>query len=48
LPDATTSLSDTEMRRAFAGKIDWAHLDTQQRRAFVDSLASAPPAAPTL
>jgi pimeloyl-ACP methyl ester carboxylesterase len=48
LPDATTSLSDTRMRRAFAGKIDWTRLDSQQRRAFLDSLASAPPAMPTL
>jgi pimeloyl-ACP methyl ester carboxylesterase len=48
VPDSPTSLSDTEMRRAFMGKIDWAHLDSQQRRAFLDSLTSAPPAAPTL
>lgn len=48
LPDAPAGISDTQMRRAFADKIDWAHLDTQQRRAFLDSLTSAPLAAPTL
>jgi len=47
-PGDPVSASDTELRRTFNEKIDWARLDSQQRRAFLDSLNRAPPAAPTL
>ncbi len=47
-PGNPTSASDTELRQVFRDKIDWNRLDTQQRRAFIDSLTRAPPAAPKL
>jgi hypothetical protein len=37
--------SDSELRRQFSEKIDWNRLDGEQRRAFLDSLNRAPPAA---
>lgn len=48
VPGAAFSASDTELRRAFGEKIDWTRLDSQQRRAYLDSLNRAPPAAPAL
>jgi pimeloyl-ACP methyl ester carboxylesterase len=48
VPGTPFSASDTELRRAFTDRIDWTRLDTQQRRAYLDSLNRAPPAAPTL
>jgi hypothetical protein len=42
--DAPSHASDAEMRRNFSDKIDWTQLDTEQRRAFLDSLNRAPPA----
>ena len=41
-----TSTSDSELRRHFTDKINWATLDSLQRRAFLDSLNRAPPAQP--
>jgi pimeloyl-ACP methyl ester carboxylesterase len=43
--DAPGSMSDTDLRRLFNEKIDWSMLDAVQRRKFLDSLNSAPPAA---
>jgi len=40
--------SDTGLREMFAAKLDWTRLDSQQRRAYMDSLNRAPPAAPAL
>jgi pimeloyl-ACP methyl ester carboxylesterase len=40
-----TSIAESELRRQFNEKIDWNRLDTPQRRAFLDSLNRAPPAA---
>ncbi len=48
IPGDPISATDTELRRAFNAKIDWAQLDSQQRRAYLDSLNRAPPAAPQL
>ena len=48
MPGPPVTMSERELREAFTGKIDWARLDTQQRRAYLDSLTRAPPAAPTL
>jgi hypothetical protein len=47
-PGTPTSASDMELRQVFREKIDWTRLDTRQRRAFIDSLTRAPPAAPQL
>jgi hypothetical protein len=38
--------AETELRRAFTASIEWSRLDTQQRRAYLESLTRAPPAAP--
>jgi pimeloyl-ACP methyl ester carboxylesterase len=48
MPGPPVTMSETELREAFTARIDWAKLDTQQRRAYLDSLTRAPPAAPTL
>jgi hypothetical protein len=40
-----SSVAESELRRQFNDKIDWNRLDTPQRRAFLDSLNRAPPAA---
>ena len=48
IPGDPFRATDTELRRAFNAKIDWTHLDSRQRRAYLDSLNRAPPAAPTL
>jgi pimeloyl-ACP methyl ester carboxylesterase len=42
---APFAASDSELRRQFSEKIDWNRLDGEQRRAFLDSLNRAPPAA---
>lgn len=42
--DMPGSASDSDLRRQYNEKIDWAQLDTLQRRAFIDSLNRAPPA----
>jgi hypothetical protein len=41
--DMPGSASDTDLRRQYNEKIDWAQLDSQQRRAFIESLNRAPP-----
>lgn len=43
--DPPSTASDSELRTQFVDKIDWSALDTAQRRAFLDSLNSAPPRA---
>ncbi len=48
MPGPPTTRPETELRQAFTARIDWSKLDTQQRRAYMDSLTAAPPAAPTL
>jgi len=48
LPGPPTTIAETELRRVLNEKIDWARLDTLQRRAYVESLTRAPPAAPGL
>jgi pimeloyl-ACP methyl ester carboxylesterase len=48
MPGPPTTMAEMELRRAFTAKVDWSALDTQQRRAYLDSLTRAPPAAPTL
>lgn len=45
--DDPVSASDSQLRSQFTGKLDWTHLDSAQRRAFLDSLNSPPPAAST-
>ncbi len=40
--DQPVSASDSELRRQLNGKLDWAAMDPDQRRAFLDSL-NAPP-----
>jgi len=45
--DAPTSASDSQLRRQLNRKLDWAHMDSTQRRAFMDSLHSPAPAAAT-
>lgn len=45
--DAPVSASDTQLRRQFNGKLDWMHMDMNQRREFLDSLNAPPPAAHT-
>lgn len=44
-PADPMSASDSELRQQFAAKLDWSQMDTAQRRRFLDSLNSAPPAA---
>jgi pimeloyl-ACP methyl ester carboxylesterase len=48
LPSTPVSVAESDLRRVFREKIDWNRLDTQQRRAYMDSLTRAPPAAPGL
>lgn len=48
LPGPPVMMPEAELREAFTSRIDWLKLDTHQRRAYLDSLTSAPPAAPTL
>jgi pimeloyl-ACP methyl ester carboxylesterase len=43
--DTPVSASDSELRRQLTAKLDWAHMDPAQRRAFLDSLNSPPPQA---
>lgn len=43
-PQSPRGASDAELRAEFPGKVDWTHMDTAQRRAFLDSLQSAPAA----
>lgn len=43
LIDHPRSVSDGELRARFQEKIDWATLDAEGRRAFLDSLNAAPP-----
>jgi pimeloyl-ACP methyl ester carboxylesterase len=45
LRGSLSSVAESELRRQFNTKIDWNALDTSQRRAFLDSLNRAPPAA---
>lgn len=42
---AVLAVSDTDLRRMFTQKLDWTQMDMTQRRAFLDSLNSSPPAA---
>ena len=46
LRDSLSSVAESDLRRQLNEKIDWNRLDTPQRRAFLDSLNRAPPAAP--
>ena len=48
MPGTPTTMPEAELREAFSTRIDWTKLDTQQRRAYMDSLTRAPPAAPGL
>ena len=43
--DAPVSTSDAQLRRQLNGKLDWMHMDLNQRREFLDSLNAPPPAA---
>ncbi len=43
--DQPVGASDTELRRQLTGKLDWAAMDPDQRRAFLDSLNAPPPQA---
>lgn len=43
--DQPVSASDSEMRRQLNGKLDWAGMDPDQRRTFLDSLNAPPPQA---
>jgi hypothetical protein len=41
--DAPISASDSQLREQLTRKLDWTHMDSMQRRAFLDSLNSPPP-----
>jgi hypothetical protein len=43
--DDPVSASDSQLRGQLGGKLDWPHLDSAQRRSFLDSLNAPPPAA---
>src|SRR5690606_8454595 len=43
--DAPVTTSDAQLRRQLTGKLDWMHMDMDQRRNFLDSLNAPPPAA---
>jgi hypothetical protein len=43
--DAPVSTSDTQLRQQLNGKLDWMHMDMDQRRSFLDSLNAPPPSA---
>ncbi len=43
--DAPVATSDSQLRQQLTGKLDWAHMDMDQRRNFLDSLNAPPPAA---
>jgi pimeloyl-ACP methyl ester carboxylesterase len=43
--DQPVSASDSQLRRQLNGKLDWAAMDPDQRRAFLDSLNAPPPQA---
>lgn len=47
-PGTPVTMSEAELRKAFTARIDWPTLDIPQRRAYLESLTRAPPAAPKL